>query len=95
VKPSSARSRGLVDAELGRGLVKQRVARQGQGRSGGLPHDHRSTGGHCFAKSDRANISDAELRSLREIAAHWFNTSPTQIDAELEAGRLLEVKHGK
>jgi hypothetical protein len=95
VKPSSARSRGLVDAELGRGLVKQRVARQGQGRSGGLPHDHRSTGGHCFAKNDRANISDAELRSLREIAAHWLNTSPAQIDAELEAGRLLEVKHGK
>ena len=27
--------KGLVDAELGRGLVKQRVARQGQGRSGG------------------------------------------------------------
>jgi hypothetical protein len=27
--------KGLVDAELGSGLVKQRVARQGQGRSGG------------------------------------------------------------
>jgi hypothetical protein len=50
---------------------------------------------HCFAKNDRANISDAELRSLREIAAHWLNTSSAQIDAELEAGRLLEVKHGK
>lgn len=27
--------RGIIDADLGRGLIKQRVARQGQGRSGG------------------------------------------------------------
>jgi hypothetical protein len=27
--------RGLVDADLGGGLIKQRVARKGQGRSGG------------------------------------------------------------
>jgi hypothetical protein len=27
--------KGLVDAELGSGLIKQRVARRGQGRSGG------------------------------------------------------------
>ena len=50
---------------------------------------------HCFAKNDQANISDAESRSLREIAAHWLNTSPARIEAELEAGRLLEVQHGK
>jgi hypothetical protein len=29
--------RGLIDADLGGGLIKQRVARTGQGRSGGLP----------------------------------------------------------
>ncbi|MGH6715183.1 MAG: type II toxin-antitoxin system RelE/ParE family toxin [Bradyrhizobium sp.] len=92
---------GLVDAELGNGLVKQRVARQGQGRSGGyrtiiaLRAGDRAFFLHCFAKNDRANISDTELRSLREIAAHWLDTSPAQIEAELEAGRLLEVKHGK
>jgi hypothetical protein len=28
-------SRGLIDADLGGGLIKQRVARRGQGRSGG------------------------------------------------------------
>lgn len=91
---------GLVDADLGGGLIKQRVARQGQGRSGGyrtiiaLRRD-RAFFLHCFAKNDQANISDVELRSLREIAAHWFNTSPALIEAELKAGRLLELKHGK
>jgi hypothetical protein len=76
-------------------------ARQGQGRSGGyrtiiaLRAGDRAFFLHCFAKNDRANISDAELRSLREIAAHWLNTSPALIEVELKAGRLLEVKHGK
>ena len=28
--------RGLVDADLGGGLIKQRVARKGQGRRGGI-----------------------------------------------------------
>lgn len=93
--------KGLIDAELGSGLIKQRVARQGQGRSGGyrtiiaLHAGERAFFLHCFAKKDRANISDAELRSLREIAIHWLDTNPTLIDAELAAGRLLEVKNGK
>jgi len=33
-------SRGLIDADLGGGVVKQRVARQGGGKSGGFPDDH-------------------------------------------------------
>jgi hypothetical protein len=28
-------ARGLIDADLGGGIIKQRVAREGQGRSGG------------------------------------------------------------
>jgi len=93
--------KGLVDAELGSGLVKQRVARQGQGRSGGyrtiiaLRAGDRAFFLHCFAKNDRANISDTELRSLRELAAHLLNATPALIEAELKAGRLLEVKDGK
>ncbi len=92
---------GLVDAELGGGLIKQRVARQGKGRSGGYRTIIAIRAGdqafflHCFAKNDQANISDPELRSLREIAAHWLNMSPALIEAELKAGRLLEVTHGK
>jgi hypothetical protein len=93
-------ARGLVDAELGSGLIKQRVARQGQGRSSGyrtiiaLRAGDRAFFLHCFAKNDQANISVAELRSLREIAAYWLNARSALIEAELTAGRLLEVKHG-
>jgi len=59
--------RGLIDADLGGGLIKQRVARKGQGRSGGFRTiiAYRSTKRavflHGFAKSAKDNISDDEL----------------------------------
>ena len=70
--------KGLVDAELGSGLIKQRLSRQGQGRSGGyraviaLRAGDRAFFLHSFAKSDRANISDIQLRSLCELAARYL-----------------------
>jgi hypothetical protein len=92
-------AKGLVDAELGSGLIKQRVARQGQGRSGGyrtviaLRAGERAFFLYCFAKNDRGNINPDELQVLREAAASWLNASTAQIEAELKAGRLHEVKH--
>jgi hypothetical protein len=68
--------KGLVDAELGSGLIKQRLSRPGQGRSGGyrtviaLRAGDRAFFLYCFAKNDRGNIAADELRSLREITSH-------------------------
>jgi hypothetical protein len=59
--------RGLVDADLGGGVVKQRVARQGQGRRGGYRTLVAYRSGDFavflfgFAKSDRDNTGDHEL----------------------------------
>lgn len=59
--------RGLVDADLGHGLIKQRIARPGQGRSGGFRtiiayrHARRSFFIYEFAKSEMENISDDDL----------------------------------
>jgi hypothetical protein len=91
---------GLIDAELGGGVIKQRVARRGQGRSAGyrtviaLRAGNRAFFLHCFAKNERTNISESELTSLREIASLLLAASNAQIEAELEAGRLIEVKDG-
>ncbi|SRR5229473_7171147 len=92
--------KGLVDAELGSGLIKQRLSRQGQGRSGGyraviaLRAGDRAFFLHSFAKSDRANISDIQLRSLCELAARYLALNNAQTDLLLKAGELIEVKHG-
>ena len=58
--------RGLIDADLGAGLIKQRVARPGAGRSGGyrtlifFRAETRAVFAFGFAKSDLANLEDDE-----------------------------------
>lgn len=89
---------GLIDADLGGGVIKQRLARPGQSRSGGFrvlfafrPQD-RAVFIYGFAKNERAHIDDKELKTLREIAAAWLAASPQNIDREVTDGRLLEVR---
>ena len=73
--------RGLVDADLGGGIIKQRVARQGQGRSGGYRTLIAYRSGDFavflfgFAKRDRDNVGAAELDDLQSIAAQWLGDS--------------------
>jgi hypothetical protein len=91
--------RGLIDADLGGGLIKQRVARQGQGRSGG----YRMLVGYRikdraifilgFAKNERENIEDKELLSLRESAERWLAADAARLQKELELGNLQEINH--
>lgn len=90
---------GLIDADLGGGLIKQRVARKGQGRSGG----YRMIVGYRmkdravfllgFAKNERENIENDELLSLREIAQNWLTADASRIQTELELGNLQEIDH--
>lgn len=65
---------GLVDADLGGGVVKKRVALPGRGKSGGARTLVATNKGNRwffvfgFEKGDRANISDQELEALQDLA---------------------------
>ena len=89
---------GLVDANLGGGIIKQRVARKGQGRSGGYRTLIAYRVGDFavflfgYAKSERANISDDELSGLQIIAGQWLGDEG-RLNKDLVAGILIEVKH--
>jgi hypothetical protein len=48
-----------------------------------------------FAKNERDNIDDKQLRTLREIVALWFAADDEKIAQALKDGLLIEVKHGK
>lgn len=93
--------RGLVDADLGGGLIKQRVARTGQGRSGGyrLLVAYRGAGRavflYGFAKSEQDNIGADELLTLREIADGWFRADAAAVARALAEGVLQEVADGE
>ena len=89
--------RGLIDADLGGGLIKQRVARAGQGRSGGyrMMIAYR-TGDRAvfllgFAKNERDNVSEAEMAALRKLALVWLHASAGGIAVAMEEGVLQEV----
>lgn len=88
---------GNADADLGGGVFKQRVARDGAGRSGGF----RTLllykiGGHAyfaygFAKSKKGNIDDRELEALKAAARAYAGLSAEQIEAAVDTGELIEV----
>jgi hypothetical protein len=62
--------KGLIDADLGGGVIKQRVGRPGQGRSGGyrtliaFRSGDRAVFVFGFAKNEQDNISRDNLRNL-------------------------------
>src|ERR1039458_10277238 len=88
---------GLIDADQGGGLIKQRVARQGQGRSGGYRmivayrEKNRAVFLYGFAKSERANIAKNELVELRKVGLNWLNAAHQTISEAIEDDVLEEV----
>jgi hypothetical protein len=90
---------GLIDADLGGGLIKQRVARQGQGRSGGYRMivgyrmKNRAVFLLGFAKNERDNITSDELQSLREKAEKWLAADAVKMRKELDVGNLQEIEY--
>ena len=93
--------RGLIDGDLGGGLIKQRVARPGQGRSGGFRMivayrtADRTFFLYGFAKSERENIEDDELQTLRDIAAAFLANDDTALDEAVSIGKLQEIENGE
>lgn len=90
--------RGLIDADLGGGVIKQRIARRGSGKSGGFRtvilyrRGARAFFVYGFAKSDRANITQDELAALKELASEMLAYNEAEITKAIESGPLIEVK---
>jgi hypothetical protein len=91
--------RGLVDVDLGGGIIKQRVARKGQGRSGGYrlliaySSGKRAVFLYGFAKSERDNIDADELETLKEIGAAWLDAKKERLEYAIKEGILMEVSY--
>jgi len=88
---------GLIDAALGGGLIKQRVARSDQGRSGGFRtviafrHGERAVFLYGFAKSVRDNVDRSDLERLRKLAAIYLLASVADLEAWCENKELREL----
>ena len=92
-------ARGLIDADLGGGLVKKRLGLAGRGKRGGARTLVATNKGDRwffvfgFEKNERANIQDDELEALQEIAAELLARTSRQLDAAVEDGTLYEIGH--
>lgn len=92
-------ARGLVDADLGGGVVKKRVALPGRGKSGGtrtLVATNRGSRWFFmfgFAKNVRANISGRELEVLQKLADDFLGLSVLDLDNAVAKATLEEICH--
>ena len=91
--------KGLIDADLGGGLIKLRLARKGGGKSGGFRTliayrtKVRAVFLFGFAKSERANVSAAQIADLKQVAAEILLRNEALMSAEVAERRLLEVSY--
>ena len=92
-------AQGLIDADLGGGVVKKRVPLPGRGKSGSTRTLVATNKGNRwffvfgFEKNDRDNIQNDELEALQAMAADLLVLSRPQLDAQVENGALQEICH--
>ncbi len=92
---------GLIEAELGGGLIKLRIARPGAGKRGGyrtlIAYQAGSRAVYLFgfAKNERENIGQAQLDELKEFAAGFLRQSDAGFDDDVTEGRLQEIDYGE
>lgn len=90
--------RDLIAADLGGGVIKQRMARPGQGKSGGFRTlivfraGIRAIFVHGFAKNEKDNIERDELVALKKLAAELLAYDDKTLARVLASGVLVEVK---
>ena len=88
---------GLFDADLGGGVYKVRVAREGGGKAGGyrvivfFRSEERTFFVYGFAKSARDNIDEKELKGFKERAKEVFSLTDKEIRDRLRKRSLKEV----
>lgn len=90
---------GLIDADLGGGVVKKRVALPGRGKSGSARTLLATNKGSRwffvfgFEKNERANIDDKALEVLQVLAADLLRLDAKELDARLTSEALKEICH--
>lgn len=93
--------KGLIDADLGGGIIKQRIARSGGGKSGGFRTIILFKSGdkaffiYGFAKNEIDNISNADLLFFKELAVEMLNYKEDKITDLITKQKLFEVYYDK
>jgi hypothetical protein len=88
---------GQADADLGGGVYKIRIARPGEGKSGGyrvivfFRSEERTFYVYGFVKSAMSNIDEKQLRDFKRTAKTVLSLTEKQLDNMLKTGKYLEI----
>jgi hypothetical protein len=88
---------GRFDADLGGGVFKKRIAREGAGKSGGFrtvvicSHGEMTVFAHGYAKKDCADVTPDQLAGFRMLARAYRVASAASLRRSLVK---LEVHDG-
>lgn len=86
------------DADLGGGVFKFRLAREGEGKSAGarsvvaMKKGKRIVMMFGFEKKNLSNIDDKELKAFKKLAKVYLGGTEQQMDSLVKAGELAEIK---
>ncbi|MEX0923254.1 MAG: type II toxin-antitoxin system RelE/ParE family toxin [Rhodovibrionaceae bacterium] len=89
---------GSIDANLGAAVIKQRIARQGEGKSGGyrsivlFRSGDKAFFAYGFAKNAQDNIRQNELKGFKALAQEMLGYDTAALAKALQRGALVEVK---
>ncbi|ELR96720.1 type II toxin-antitoxin system RelE/ParE family toxin [Gloeocapsa sp. PCC 73106] len=89
---------GRIDTDYGGGVIKQRIARANEGKSGGYRsiilyrRDDKAFFIYGFAKSEQENIDEDEERGFKDLARVTFSLSEDELAKLIEKGVYKEVK---
>lgn len=92
---------GHIDADLGDDVFKRRLARAGEGKSGGFRmilffrRGERAIFIYGFLKSDRENIREDELKGFRDLSKVMLGYSDTELETLVDAGVLIEIRENE
>ncbi len=90
--------KGQIDADLGGEVIKQRIARPGQGRSKGyrtivlFRRGAKAFFVYGFSKSQRANIDDDEEKQFKDAAKYVLALTEQRLTELLDRGDFVEVQ---
>jgi len=96
LQASKDASQGIIDADLGGGIIKHRIARPGAGSPAGSGQSFCSRSARLlfvygFAKSERSNIESDELKAFRKLASVMLAYDEEALTAAVGEGALMEV----
>lgn len=93
----SEMAQGLIDADLGGGVLKKRIALPGRGKRGGARTIVATNRGdrwfflYGFEKNERANIDKNELKFFQEVTKDLLGMGESQLAGALAAGEIMEA----